>query len=247
MSAKTYSPIVDLRMYTHQPNKRDDFIQLFEDQFIESQETVGIEIIGRFYDLDDPNRCIWMRGFNNMPDRKASLTSFYTGPVWKAFRDKCNATLINSHNVLLLRHVHPTSGFALNATRPPLGSHTKQDGFMTATIYYFDAPVDADFTDYFENRIKPTVTNAGASVLAYFVTEESLNTFPGLPVREGEHVFVWFAGFLGEEAHQTHLAKLEALPIWKSEISEFLKDHLKGDPEILRLAPTPRSRLTGKP
>ena len=247
MSAKTYSPIVDLRMYTHQPNRRDDFIKLFEDQFIETQEAVGIQVIGQFYDLDDPNRCVWLRGFNDMSARKESLTAFYTGPIWKALRDKTNATLIDSDNVLLMRQVHPTSGFALNGNRPPLGSHTKQDGFMTATIYYFDAPVDSDFINYFENTIKPTLTNAGASVLAYFVTEDSPNTFPRLPVREGEHAFVWFAGFQEEEAHQSHLAELEESKIWKCEISKFLKKHLKGTPEILRLAPTPRSRLTGRP
>lgn len=63
MSAKTFSPIIDLRMYTHQPNRRDEFIQLFEDQFIETQEAVGIQVIGMFRDLDDPDRCIWIRGF----------------------------------------------------------------------------------------------------------------------------------------------------------------------------------------
>lgn len=247
MSAKTYSPIVDLRMYTHQPNRRDDFIKLFEDQFIETQEAVGIQVIGHFFDLDDPNRCVWLRGFNDMSVRKESLTAFYTGPIWKALRDKTNATLIDSDNVLLLRLVHPTSGFSLNGNRPPLGSHTKQVGFMTATLYYFDAPVDSDFINYFENTIKPTLTNAGASVLAYFVTEDSPNTFPRLPVRKGEHVFVWFAGFQEEEAHQSHLVELEDSKIWKSEISKFLKKRLKGKPEILRLAPTPRSRLTGRP
>lgn len=247
MNPKTYSPIVDLRMYTHQPNRRDDFIKIFEDQFIETQEAVGIQVIGQFYDLNDPNRCVWLRGFNDMSARKESLTTFYTGPIWKALRDKTNATLIDSDNVLLLRLVHSNSGFSLNGNRPFLGSHKKQDGFMTATNYYFDAPVDSDFINYFENTIKPTLTNAGASILAYFVTEDSPNTFPHLPVREGEYVFVWFAGFQEEEAHQSHLAELEESKIWTSEISEFLKKRLKGKPEILRLAPTPRSRLKGRP
>ena len=118
---------------------------------------------------------------------------------------------------------------------------------MTATIYYFEAPVDSDFTIYFENTIKPLLTNAGASILAYFVTEDSPNTYPRLPVREGEHVFVWFAGFQEEEAYQSHLAELEESKIWMSEIPKFLKKRLKGKPEILRLAPTPRSRLTRRP
>src|SRR5215510_1911679 len=126
MSTKTYSPIIDLRMYTNQPNQRDDFIKLFEDQFIETQEAVGIQVIGQFYDLDDPNRCIWMRGFNDMDSRKESLTAFYTGPIWKEYRDATNATLVDSDNVLLLRLVHPTSGFSFNGHRPHLGSRSRQ-------------------------------------------------------------------------------------------------------------------------
>ena len=36
------------------------------------------------------------------------------------------------------------------------------------------------------------VIQAGATVLACFVTEDALNNFSALPVREGEHVFVLF-------------------------------------------------------
>ena len=109
MNKPTYSPIVDFRMYTHQPNLRDDFIKLFEDEFIETQEAVGIQVIGQFYDLDDPDRCIWLRGFNDMSAREQSLTAFYNGPIWKIHRDATNATLIDSDNVLLLRLVRRLS------------------------------------------------------------------------------------------------------------------------------------------
>src|SRR5262245_23093605 len=119
---QNYSPIIDLRMYTHQPGRRDDFVKLFEDQFIETQEAVGIQVIGQFYDLEHPDRCIWMRGFNDMESRKESLTAFYTGPVWKEYRDATNATLIDSDNVLLLRPAHAGSGFTLNGNRPSAGS-----------------------------------------------------------------------------------------------------------------------------
>jgi NIPSNAP len=247
MSTKTYSPIVDLRMYTHQPNKRDDFIKLFEDQFIETQEAVGIQVIGQFYDLDDPNRCIWMRGFNDMVARKESLTAFYTGPVWKEYRNPTNATLIDSDNVLLLRLAHLSSGFALNGNRPPLGSSAKQDGFIAATIYYFDKPVDSDFIEYFENTIQPVLTDAGASILAYFATEDSPNTFPRLPVREGEQVFVWFVGFQNQAAYESYTAVLGKSKLWNKRISQYLTQKLKRKPEVLKLSPTPRSRLTGKP
>ena len=245
MNKSTYSPVVDLRMYTHQPNKRDDFIKLFEEEFIETQEAVGIQVIGQFYDLYDPDRCIWLRGFNDMSAREQSLAAFYNGPIWKTHRDAANATLIDSDNVLLLRLVHPTSGFSLNRNRPPLGSRAKQNGVVTATIYYFSRPVNSDFIRYFENTMHPVLMETDAQLLAYFVTEDSPNTYPQLPVREGEHVFVWFAGFPSQAAYQQHSTNLARANLWNEEISRHLKRRLIKKPEVLRLSPTPRSRLTG--
>jgi hypothetical protein len=247
MSQLTYSPIVELRMYTLHPGRRDELIRLFEREFIESQEAVGIQLIGQFYDLDDPHRFIWLRGFHDMAARAESLNAFYNGPVWKAHREAANATMIDSDNVLLLRLAPATCGFSLDrVNRPAGGSPTKQDGFVAATIYYFDAPVDPEFISYFENTIKPVLVEAGASILAYFVTEDSPNTFPRLPVREGEYVFVWFAGFPDQEAYKRHLARLRESELWNAEIMAFLKKQLLGKPEVLRLTPTPRSWLTGK-
>ena len=209
MSKLTYSPIVELRMYILHPGRRGELIKLFEREFIETQEAVGIQVIGQFYDLDDPNQFVWLRGFNDMSARAQSLHAFYDGPIWKAHREAANATMINSDNVLLLRLPHESCGFPLkDSNRPPLGSRAKQDGFIAATIYYFDAPVDSAFITYFENTIKPLLTEADVEILAYFVTEESPNTFPRLPVREGEYVFVWFAGFDDQDAYKSHLAKL---------------------------------------
>jgi hypothetical protein len=247
MSQLTYSPILELRMYTLHPGRRDELIRLFEREFIEPQEAVGMQVIGQFYDLDDPNRFIWLRGFNDMSARAEFLKAFYGGPVWKAHRDAANATMIDSDNVLLLRLPHRSCGFSLkDSNRPLLGSRAKQDGFVSATIYYFDAPVNSEFTSVFESMIKPVLIEAGASILAYFLTEDSPNTFPALPVREGENTFVWFGGFSDQDAYKNHLANLRESKLWNGEIATFLKKHLQGKPEVLRLTPTPRSWVTGK-
>lgn len=246
MSHIHYSPIVELRMYTLHPGRRDELIRLFERQFIESQEAVGIHLIGQFYDLDDPNRFVWLRGFNDMQARQQSLQAFYGGPVWQAHRDAANATMIDSDNVLLLRPSPGSYGFTfMDTSRPRLGSIAKQDGFVAATIYYFEKPVTSKFIDYFVSTIKPVSMDAGASVIASFVTEDSPNTFPQLPVRDGEHTFVWFAGFCDSESYKCFLAQLRESQRWKTDVERTLKKHLLVKPEILRLTPTPRSRLTG--
>jgi hypothetical protein len=247
MNTRICSPVVELRRYTLHEGRRDELIELFDREFVETQEAVGIQVIGQFYDLDRPDQFVWLRGFNDMSAREQSLNAFYSGPVWKTHRNAANATMIDSDNVLLLQLVHPTSGFSLkNGNRPPRGNQTIREGFVAATIYYFNKPQNSDFINYFEHTIHPELMEADVSVLAYFVTEDSPNTFPQLPVREGEHVFVWFAGFEDQAEYESHLARLATSKLWKEEITTFLKKHLKGPPEVLRLTPTPRSWLTGK-
>ena len=235
---QTCCPIVELRQYTLHPGKRDVLIDLFDREFVESQEALGMKVIGQFRDLDNPNRFVWLRGFRDMPSRARALTDFYGGPVWKAHREAANATMIDSDNVLLLHPATPTSGFSLgNRERPRLGSNETRSELIVATIYYLDAPVDAAFAQFFEKTVKPAVISTGATVLAYFVTEHSENTFPALPVQEGENVFVWFARFNDAAACERYFAYPRS-PRWRDEISKELARRLKREPEILKLSPT---------
>lgn len=181
-----------------------------------------------------------------MSTRAQALNAFYGGPVWKAYREAANATMVDSDNVLLLRPARPASGFSLeNSDRPPPGANKVSKGLVVATIYYFDAPAGANFVDFFERALKPVLTDASASILAYFVTESSANTFPALPVREGEHVFVWFSRFRDQAAYEYYVAALAQSRCWLDEVSKKLARRLKGSPEVLKLSPTARSQLHG--
>jgi hypothetical protein len=116
-------PAVELRQYTLHPGKRDVLIDLFDRKFVETQEEVGIKIIGQFQDLDHQDRFVWLRGFRDMTARAKALNDFYSGPVWKAHREAANATMIDSDNVLLLCPAFPTSGFSLkDLKRAPVGA-----------------------------------------------------------------------------------------------------------------------------
>src|SRR5947207_8346041 len=237
-------PVVELRQYTLHSGKCDVFIDLVEREFVETQEAVGVKAIGQFRDLDHPDRFVWLRGFPDMPSRAQALTDFYGGPVWKAHREAANATMIDSDNVLLLHPAQPTSGFSFeNKERSPVAAKETQSELVVATIYYFDAPVDTGFVEFFEKTGKPAVIGSGATVLAYFVTEHSENSFPALPLREGENVLVWFARFNDPAAYERHIAALTQYPRWRDQISKELARRLKREPEILKLSPTTRSLL----
>lgn len=238
-----YSPIVELRRYTLRAGQRDVLIQLFDEEFIESQESAGMTVIGQFRELDDPNRFLWLRGFADMQTRHDALAAFYYGPIWREHRDAANATMVDSDDVLLLRPARPTSGFCLDPkARPPRGAQEQPSVLVVATILYWSTPPNADFPNLFEHGLVPILTKQGASILSSFVTEPSENTFRALPVREGEQVFVWFARFDNQAAYEAHLAALEKSPEWREQWTP-VADQLKTRPQIIRLAPTTRSLL----
>jgi len=93
--------------------------------------------------------------------------------------------------------------------------------------------------------LRPVVASLGATISAYFVTENSENTFPALPVRAGENVFVWFSTFPDLAAYENYVASLSRSQPWRGEISTALMRYLERTPEVLKLSPTARSQLRG--
>lgn len=75
------------------------------------------------------------------------------------------------------------------------------------------------------------------------MTEPAENTYPELPVREGENVFVWFASFADEAAYSSYHAALTQNQEWIPSIVPAL--HMWGVSleETLELLPTRRSLL----
>jgi quinol monooxygenase YgiN len=237
-------PVIELRQYTLKPGQRDVLIDLFEREFVETQEAVGIHLVGQFRDLGRPDRFVWIRGFPDMPSRAQSLQAFYGGPVWQANRDAANATMIDSDNVLLLRPVSADSAFAAYAAaRAPVGSNERAATRVLATIYYFDGPVEETFERFFDTKIAPALTAAGAPPIARFESESAENTFPRLPIRAGEHVFIWFARFNDDAALLDHQARLAQSEQWTDQLMPELARQLKSPPERIVLEPTARSLL----
>jgi len=69
-------PVVELRQYTLYSGKRDTLIEVFDREFVESQEQLGMRGIGQFRDMDKPNRFVWLRGFGDFSVRANELQAF---------------------------------------------------------------------------------------------------------------------------------------------------------------------------
>ncbi|WP_455189902.1 NIPSNAP family protein [Foliimonas ilicis] len=226
-----FSPIVELRQYTLHPGRRDELIDLFDMNFVESQEETGMKIIGQFRDLNRPDHFVWLRGFETMEHRREALAAFYGGSVWAAHKHAANATMIDSDDVLLLRPAWKDAGFDLeNAQRGEA-----ENAIFLAEIFHLSQEQEGVFADLWKQTVLPLYGKHGAKLIGAFVSEHSENTFPRLPVRANENVFVAFSRFNDQQSVSDYMQALDEFP--------SLKTHFSKPSERLVLSPTTRSLL----
>ncbi len=236
-AAEAQCAVLELRQYTLKPGRRDALIELFDRHFVESQEQLGATVIGQFRNRNDREQFVWLRGFSGMDARRQALQDFYGGSVWREHRNAANDTMIDSSNVLLLKPAGPASGLYLNGMKRPRPGETAPDGGMIiASINYFDDAVETGSVRYFETHVVPALERNDITLLGYFVSEPGENTFPALPVREGENVLAWFASVADAEAcaayHESVTddgkplgASLAALQATRQEVLELIPTH----------------------
>lgn len=233
--------VIELRQYTLHPGTREVLVELFDREFVESQEAVGAHVVGQFRDVDDPDRFVWLRGFPDMDVRHRALSAFYGGPVWAEHGDRANATMVDFDDVLLLRPVVPGSTPHLDGTRPPVGATAAPRSLVVATVLRLARPVAGEVLALVTGRAEPLLARAGAPSLALLQTETAVNTYAALPVR-AEPVLVRLARFADVDAHAAFRRRLAALPGWE-DVHRDLSAHLLAPPQDLRLRPTARSLL----
>jgi hypothetical protein len=178
-----------------------------------------------------------------MQTRQIALTSFYSGPIWKAHGRLAAGTMVDSDNVLLLRPLRPDTVFAPSTMKlPPPGTRGRGKGVLVASIVYVERNTPSQFGEFFEKELKTRWEQAGAPVIAQMVSEHSPNTYSSLPVREKENVFVWFSLFPNQSAVDKHQRTLSQSMEWRAATVQ-LTAWTHHQIETLHLEPTARSRL----
>jgi hypothetical protein len=233
--------VFEFRNYTLHPGQRDVLIELFEREFTESQEALGIHVLGAFTNLDDPSRFVWMRGFADMDERAQALDAFYSGPVWQAHRTTANATMIDSDDVLQLRLVSGALPWD-PSRRPPVGASALPPSLFVATAHFLAPRADEAFARAFEREATPVLRDLGIECVAALATDHRPNAFPRLPVRENETVFLSLIRFNSLADFEAQRAVAEASPAWR-DAQLPLEEYCIARPQVLRLQPTARSLL----
>ena len=62
-SRLAHRQVVELRQYLLHHDRRDELIDLFDRELVETQEDAGMSVIGQFRDPDRPDYFVWLRGF----------------------------------------------------------------------------------------------------------------------------------------------------------------------------------------
>jgi hypothetical protein len=171
-----------------------------------------MHVLAQFRDPGEPDHFVWLRGFPDLAGRAPALRAFYGGPVWARHSEAANATMIDSDDVLLLRH----AGLAVD---PP-----RAGAPVTVTTYPAAAGEEAGLVHAIETDVLPAVRAAGGVVRAVLRTHPGPNEFPALPVREDGPFVVTVTVGDGPPAPPVD------------------SDLLRGDPHEARLVPTERSR-----
>lgn len=225
------SEVVELRQYTIRGGRRDRFIDLFATTFVAPQEALGIRVLGWFRDLDDPDRFVWIRGFESMTRRAAGLAAFYGGDVWKAHRDEANAMIVDSDNVLLLQPLPGSQGLDAGAFRPSKSAAPT----LVAAIHYLAPKGSAEFMDFFEAHMAARIELDGGRLVARLRSSDEPNNFPRLPVRTDGSVFVWIAAFQDDRGRLAFERRCASDTGWRDGASDAVLPALMRKPEMLRL------------
>lgn len=247
------TPVVELRRYRLHPDTRETLIELFDREFLETQDAVGMSVLAQFRALDDPDAFVWLRRFDGLPQRAEALRNFYTGPVWAQHCDAANGTMVNSDNVLMLRPLGDAGSTSLlgpgplpdsfGARRPLPESDLGNAGVFEMTTCYLAPRTDTAFAAWFEDTICPVLLSAGARIEGCWVADHRDNTFPRLPVREGETLFIWLLRFDGDRELEAFHQTLAATPAWRDGVWPEIRKRTWRENEVVRLTPTSRSLL----
>jgi hypothetical protein len=234
--------VVELRRYTLHRGARETLVDLFDRLFIETQEASGMQVLGQFRDIDDPDAFVWLRGFPDMDQRARALADFYAGPVWLKHGDAARETMVNSDNVLLLRLLQ--GAMRESAARAAPDTDPGASGVFVCTTCHLKPGGDDEFASFFASAVRPELERWSAvEVVATFRSEHSPNTFPRLPVREGETVFVWIVRHRDLAAYAAHADRMARSEGWTKDVQPGIRRRIWRRAHVARLAPTSRSAL----
>jgi hypothetical protein len=171
--------VLEIRNYLIKPQKRDAFIEYFEDNLIEPQNILGGYPLGQNLVKGEEDRFVWFRGFVSMTSRYKFLNDFYFGPAWKTHKTLPNSLLLNNDFVYLLKPLFLDRSVADLSFNPIWFG--QQKGIVVVDCYIANHKL-SQLIHYFRTGYAAKMAAAGILNISFWVSEEKENDFTTLPV-----------------------------------------------------------------
>jgi hypothetical protein len=91
-----------MRTYKLKPGKRSEFPEIFRSKSIPAHAEIGMQILGPFLSIEDPDTFFFMRGFPDLASREPMKAKFYEGELWKRELENLLMPMIEKYDVVLV-------------------------------------------------------------------------------------------------------------------------------------------------
>lgn len=227
--------LFELRTYEMHVGRRDDLIDLFETVFFDAYEECGARILATFRDVDVADRWVWIRAFADANERGRALAAFYSSDAWRRLGKRANAAIRDTNNALLLRL---SGGAICDADIDwPFDERT---GLIVSSVQVAPSVDQSAHAAALANYALPLLRELGGEPFATLESDRSPNSYPRQVVRS-QPAFAALTRFRSREEQEEFVRRREASWKWRHEIEPMLS--VASPPEIMRLAPTARSRM----
>jgi hypothetical protein len=198
LNANQNIKVIELRNYLVRQGRRDEFIKLFEDNFVQSQNILGGYILGQYRVKGAADNFFWVRGFRDMPARYKFLNDFYFGsPDWKRHKSEANSMLLNNDNVYLLKPLNLKD--SSNDAESSFNTNWFGQEKGIAVVDFYTSNTKRDKLIDFVKKKYAAILNASKIENASFWTSETTpNDFTGLPVFQDKNLLVQITFYRNE-------------------------------------------------
>jgi hypothetical protein len=215
--------VIELRNYFIKPGRRDEFINYFEENFIQSQNILGGYTLGQYRVKGADDNFFWVRGFKDMPARNKFLNDFYFGPVWQSHRTIPNSLLLNNDNVYLLKPLNlkdsiTKADFSFNSSW-----FGKEKGIAVVDFYTSNTKLDK-LIEFVRKQYAAILNASGIDNTSFWTSETSLNEFTRLPVFQDKNLLVQITFYKDELEYQTKMkiAEVKMTEEQKTDWADFV-------------------------
>lgn len=210
LNANQNIKVIELRNYVIKPGRRDEFINLFEENFTRSQNILGGYTLGQYRVKGADDNFFWIRGFKDMPARNKFLNDFYYGsPAWKQHKSAANSMLLNNDNVHLLK--------PLDLGDSPEGAEVgfntnwfgQERGIAVVDFYTSNTKLEK-LIGFVRKKYVAVLRASKVENTSFWTSETTPNDFTALPVFQDKNLLVQITFYKNEFEYQTKMKDVAA-------------------------------------